>query len=80
MITPKPFQVSWHRIQRMNNPCVISLLETHPDICNFLKVLIPNSQIVGIFSGRSSSLVGYGIGIAEAVGSNPTRSMYLLPR
>jgi hypothetical protein len=24
--------------------------------------------------GRSSSLVGYGIGIAEVVGSNPTRS------
>jgi hypothetical protein len=25
--------------------------------------------------GRSSSLVGYGIGIAEVVGSNPTRSI-----
>ena len=27
--------------------------------------------------GRSSSPVGYGIGIAEAVGSNPTRSTFL---
>jgi hypothetical protein len=26
--------------------------------------------------GRSSSPVGYGIGIAEVVGSNPTRSIY----
>ncbi len=32
-----------------------------------------------MFWGRSSSLVGYGIGIAEAVGSNPTRSTYHLP-
>ncbi len=28
--------------------------------------------------GRSSSLVGYGIGIAEVVGSNPTRSISFL--
>jgi hypothetical protein len=27
--------------------------------------------------GRSSSLVGYGIGIAEVVGSNPTRSTFM---
>lgn len=27
--------------------------------------------------GRSSSPVGYGIGIAEVVGSNPTRSTIL---
>jgi hypothetical protein len=27
--------------------------------------------------GRSSSLVGYGIGIAEVVGSNPTRSILI---
>ena len=28
--------------------------------------------------GRSSSPVGYGIGIAEVVGSNPTRSTIML--
>ena len=28
--------------------------------------------------GRSSSLVGYGIGIAEVVGSNPTRSISII--
>jgi hypothetical protein len=28
-----------------------------------------------LLQGRSSSLVGYGIGIAEVVGSNPTRSI-----
>jgi hypothetical protein len=27
--------------------------------------------------GRSSSPVGYGIGIAEVVGSNPTRSIFV---
>jgi hypothetical protein len=29
-----------------------------------------------LLQGRSSSLVGYGIGIAEVVGSNPTRSIF----
>ena len=33
--------------------------------------IIKNSRL----KGRSSSLVGYGIGIAEVVGSNPTRSI-----
>jgi hypothetical protein len=28
-----------------------------------------------LLQGRSSSPVGYGIGIAEVVGSNPTRSI-----
>jgi hypothetical protein len=30
--------------------------------------------------GRSSSPVGYGIGIAEVVGSNPTRSTFICVR
>lgn len=33
-----------------------------------------------LLQGRSSSPVGYGIGIAEVVGSNPTRSIRLKPR
>jgi hypothetical protein len=36
--------------------------------------IIKNSRL----KGRSSSLVGYGIGIAEVVGSNPTRSIAFL--
>jgi hypothetical protein len=31
-----------------------------------------------MLQGRSSSPVGYGIGIAEVVGSNPTRSTTVL--
>src|ERR671910_3346202 len=38
-----------------------------------LKVLIASKESDGV-EGRSSSPVGYGIGIAEVVGSNPTRS------
>ena len=42
---------------------------------NSLNVLIPNTRRIVLASwGRSSSPVGYGIGIAEVVGSNPTRS------
>ena len=41
----------------------------------FLKnINIELSFIFNKVGGRSSSLVGYGIGIAEIVGSNPTRS------
>ena len=48
------------------------------NICNSLNVLILISykRIVEALKGRSSSPVGCGIGIAEVVGSNPTRSTF----
>jgi hypothetical protein len=46
----------------------------------FLSVKTINNQIKLFICcmGRSSSPVGYGIGIAEVVGSNPTRSTIII--
>gem|GEM_PF-4678820 len=44
-----------------------------------LNILIScNKAEMLIDKGRSSSPVGYGIGIAEVVGSNPTRSTHCI--
>jgi hypothetical protein len=39
------------------------------------RIILISFQNLELLQGRSSSLVGYGIGIAEVVGSNPTRSI-----
>ena len=51
----------------------ILLVKSHDMTSIPLKVLIASKESDGV-EGRSSSPVGYGIGIAEVVGSNPTRS------
>ena len=38
------------------------------------RIVLISFQNLELLLGRSSSPVGYGIGIAEVVGSNPTRS------
>src|ERR671918_2910349 len=38
------------------------------------RIILISFQNLELLLGRSSSPVGYGIGIAEVVGSNPTRS------
>ncbi len=39
------------------------------------RIILISFQNLELLLGRSSSPVGYGIGIAEVVGSNPTRSI-----
>ena len=39
------------------------------------RIVLISFQNLELLLGRSSSPVGYGIGIAEVVGSNPTRSI-----
>src|SRR5918999_4401469 len=39
------------------------------------RIILISFQNLELLQGRSSSPVGYGIGIAEVVGSNPTRSI-----
>jgi hypothetical protein len=40
------------------------------------RIILISFQNLELLQGRSSSPVGYGIGIAEVVGSNPTRSTF----
>jgi hypothetical protein len=40
------------------------------------RIILISFQNLELLLGRSSSPVGYGIGIAEVVGSNPTRSTF----
>src|ERR671917_2765078 len=41
------------------------------------RIILISFQNLELLLGRSSSPVGYGIGIAEVVGSNPTRSTFI---
>ena len=41
------------------------------------RIILISFQNLELLLGRSSSPVGYGIGIAEVVGSNPTRSILI---
>jgi hypothetical protein len=41
----------------------------------YKRIILISFQNLHLLQGRSSSPVGYGIGIAEVVGSNPTRSI-----
>jgi hypothetical protein len=70
-----------HRICTIKLCCIFVINNNIPylpsDVCNSLNVLIPNKRIAEMLEGRSSSPVGCGIGIAEVVGSNPTRSTSL---
>jgi hypothetical protein len=42
------------------------------------RIILISFQNLELLLGRSSSPVGYGIGIAEVVGSNPTRSTFIV--
>jgi hypothetical protein len=42
------------------------------------RIILISFQNLELLQGRSSSPVGYGIGIAEVVGSNPTRSISII--
>src|SRR3712207_5510428 len=42
------------------------------------RIILISFQNLELLLGRSSSPVGYGIGIAEVVGSNPTRSTIIM--
>ena len=44
------------------------------------RIILISFQNLELLLGRSSSPVGYGIGIAEVVGSNPTRSIFICVR
>ena len=44
------------------------------------RIVLISFQNLELLLGRSSSPVGYGIGIAEVVGSNPTRSISFCDR
>src|SRR5918999_2604154 len=41
------------------------------------RIILISFQNLELLLGRSSSPVGYGIGIADVVGSNPTRSIFI---